>query len=161
MCVGENTSQAASVEFVRRGRTNYARSRLQPLCQKVTLFDSISRAAARAGKTRRRSPRLRSGCPRRATWGCARYSRSLQWYRLRARRPPCRDRARAFRPFQDADRRCSDCRPAARAPRFQSRARAAYPASVPPPGATSTAPERPCPCSRAPRGGTRGRSRPR
>ena len=27
--VGENTSQAASVEFVRRMRTNYARSRLQ------------------------------------------------------------------------------------------------------------------------------------
>ncbi len=37
---GENTSQAASVEFVRRRRTNYARSRLQPLCQKVILFDS-------------------------------------------------------------------------------------------------------------------------
>ena len=40
MCGGENTSQAASVEFVCRRRTNYARSRLQPLCQKVTLFDS-------------------------------------------------------------------------------------------------------------------------
>ena len=37
----ENTSQAASVEFVRRRRTNYARSRLQPLCQKVILFDRI------------------------------------------------------------------------------------------------------------------------
>ena len=37
---GENTSQAASVEFVCRRRTNYARSRLQPLCQKVILFDS-------------------------------------------------------------------------------------------------------------------------
>ena len=36
---GENTAQAASVEFVRRRRTNYARSRLQPLCQKVILFD--------------------------------------------------------------------------------------------------------------------------
>ena len=40
MCGEENTSQAASVEFVRRRRTNYARSRLQPLCQKVILFDS-------------------------------------------------------------------------------------------------------------------------
>ena len=40
MCGGENTSQAASVEFVRRRRTNYARSRLQPLCQKGILFDS-------------------------------------------------------------------------------------------------------------------------
>ena len=39
MCVRENTSQAASVEFVRRRRTNYARSRLQPLCQKGILFD--------------------------------------------------------------------------------------------------------------------------
>ena len=37
---GENTSQAASVEFVCPRRTNYARSRLQPLCQKVILFDS-------------------------------------------------------------------------------------------------------------------------
>ena len=40
MCGGENTSQAASVEFVCRRRTNYARSRLQPLCQKGILFDS-------------------------------------------------------------------------------------------------------------------------
>ena len=40
MCGGENTSQAASVEFVCRRRTNYACSRLQPLCQKVLLFDS-------------------------------------------------------------------------------------------------------------------------
>ena len=55
MCGEENTSQAASVEFVRRRRTNYARSRLQPLCQKVLLFDSlkggsrIAPAAAPAG----------------------------------------------------------------------------------------------------------------
>ncbi len=41
MCGEENTSQAASVEFVRWRRTNYARSRLQPLCQKVILFDSL------------------------------------------------------------------------------------------------------------------------
>ena len=31
MCVRENTSQAASVEFVRQRHTNYARSRLQDL----------------------------------------------------------------------------------------------------------------------------------
>ena len=43
MCGEENTSQAASVEFVRRRRTNYARSRLQPLCQKVLLFDSLKK----------------------------------------------------------------------------------------------------------------------
>ena len=42
MCGEENTSQAASVEFVRRRRTNYARSRLQPLCQKGILFDSLN-----------------------------------------------------------------------------------------------------------------------
>jgi len=40
ICGEENTSQAASVEFVCRRRTNYARSRLQPLCQKGILFDS-------------------------------------------------------------------------------------------------------------------------
>ena len=40
MCGGENTARPASVEFVCRRHTNYARSRLQPLCQKVILFDS-------------------------------------------------------------------------------------------------------------------------
>ena len=40
---GENTSRAASVEFVCRRRTNYARSRLQPLCQKGILFDKLRR----------------------------------------------------------------------------------------------------------------------
>ena len=34
MCVRENTSQAASVEFVRHRRANYARSRLQAFCRK-------------------------------------------------------------------------------------------------------------------------------
>ena len=34
MCVRENTSQAASVEFVRLWHTNYARSRLQSFCRK-------------------------------------------------------------------------------------------------------------------------------
>ena len=34
LCVRENTSQAASVEFFRLRRTNYARSRLQALCRK-------------------------------------------------------------------------------------------------------------------------------
>ena len=47
MCGEENTSQAASVEFVRRRRTNYARSRLQPLCQKGFLFDSLKRRLSR------------------------------------------------------------------------------------------------------------------
>jgi hypothetical protein len=41
MCGEENTSQAASVEFVRRRRTNYARGRLQSPCQKGILFDSL------------------------------------------------------------------------------------------------------------------------
>ena len=48
MCGEENTSQAASVEFVRRRRTNYARSRLQPLCQKGFLFDSLKRRLSRS-----------------------------------------------------------------------------------------------------------------
>lgn len=33
--VSENTSQAASVEFVGHRHTNYARSRLQALCLKI------------------------------------------------------------------------------------------------------------------------------
>ena len=49
MCGEENTSQAASVEFVRWRRTNYARSRLQPLCQKVILFDSDNPAGLACG----------------------------------------------------------------------------------------------------------------
>ena len=41
--LGENTSQSASVEFVRFQRTNYARGRLQAFCQKRVLpfFDSF------------------------------------------------------------------------------------------------------------------------
>ena len=50
MCGEENTAQAASVEFVRRRRSNYALSRLQPLCQKVILFDRIA------------APHFHSGC---------------------------------------------------------------------------------------------------
>ena len=38
MCGGENTAQAASVEFVRRRRTNYARSRLQTPVSKSNTF---------------------------------------------------------------------------------------------------------------------------
>ena len=45
MCVRENTSQAASVEFVRHGRTNYARSRLQTFCRKNPEgFSTVSNA---------------------------------------------------------------------------------------------------------------------
>ena len=43
MCGEENTSQAASVEFVRRRCANYARSRLHPPCQKGILFDSLKK----------------------------------------------------------------------------------------------------------------------
>ena len=38
MCVRENTSQSASVEFVRHWRANYARSRLQAFCRKNHRF---------------------------------------------------------------------------------------------------------------------------
>ena len=47
MCVRENTVQAASVEFVRHRRTNYARSRLQALCRKNPEgFSTVERTAA-------------------------------------------------------------------------------------------------------------------
>ena len=43
MCVRENTSRAASVEFVRHRRTNYARSRLQTFCRKnPEVFSTVS-----------------------------------------------------------------------------------------------------------------------
>ena len=46
--VDENTSQAASVEFVRQRRINYARSRLQNLAEKAEgLFRQIKTAAER------------------------------------------------------------------------------------------------------------------
>ncbi len=38
MCVGKNTSQAASVEFVRHWRANYARSRLRSFYREKTKF---------------------------------------------------------------------------------------------------------------------------
>ena len=45
MCVRENTAQAASVEFVRHRRTNYARSRLQSFCRKIPKeFSTVSKA---------------------------------------------------------------------------------------------------------------------
>ena len=46
--VDENTAQAASVEFVRQRRINYARSRLQNLAEKAEgLFRQIKTAAER------------------------------------------------------------------------------------------------------------------
>ena len=45
MCVRENTARAASVEFVRHRRTNYARSRPQTFCRKNPEgFSTVSRA---------------------------------------------------------------------------------------------------------------------
>ena len=69
MCGEENTSQAASVEFVRRRRTNYARSRLQPLCQKGFLFDSLKRRLSRL-----RDRRLVFGMGSFGAFGCAQRS---------------------------------------------------------------------------------------
>ena len=44
-CVRENTSQAASVEFVRLWHTNYAHSRLQAFCRKnPEVFSTVSNA---------------------------------------------------------------------------------------------------------------------
>ena len=50
MCVRENTSQAASVEFVRLWHTNYARSRLQAFCRKnpEDFSDSLREPTAKA-----------------------------------------------------------------------------------------------------------------
>ncbi len=62
MCGEENTSQAASVEFACRRRTNYARSRLQPLCQKGILFDSGNPAGS---------------CPRSVGSACPKASQSF------------------------------------------------------------------------------------
>ena len=93
MCGEENTSQAASVEFVRRRRTNYARSRLHPPCQKaaapvgaaaLAYFCSVNwraaaprgaraaAATAAAAKTRPPSPRR---CPDAAA-ACRRRTRA-------------------------------------------------------------------------------------
>ena len=56
MCGGENTAQAASVEFVRRRRTNYARSRLQAFCRKTRRFSD--RLKNRSAKAERFLPRF-------------------------------------------------------------------------------------------------------
>ena len=49
MCVRENTTRAASVEFVRHRRTNYARSRPQAFCRKNPEgFSTVSTAGANA-----------------------------------------------------------------------------------------------------------------
>jgi len=50
MCGEENTSQAASVEFVRRRRTNYARSRLHPPLVKKEYFLTVSKSR-RSGRS--------------------------------------------------------------------------------------------------------------
>ena len=49
--VAKNTSQSASVEFVRFQRTNYARGRLQAFCQKraTPFFDKLSRRSRGSG----------------------------------------------------------------------------------------------------------------
>ena len=85
MCGEENTSQAASVEFVRRWRTNYARSRLQPPCQKVILFDSLKACAGIPAHARPISllmlpvpapPRAYRQCSRRSPWRGRRAARA-------------------------------------------------------------------------------------
>ena len=44
---GENTSQAASVEFVRRRRTNYVRSRLQAFLSENKMFSDSQKIPER------------------------------------------------------------------------------------------------------------------
>ena len=50
MCVRENTSQAASVEFVRLWHTNYAHSRLQSFCRKTRRVFRQSREGRPSGR---------------------------------------------------------------------------------------------------------------
>ena len=51
MCVRENTSQAASVEFVRLWHTNYAHSRLQPFAGKtLRVFSTVPMTPAANGR---------------------------------------------------------------------------------------------------------------
>lgn len=45
MCGGENTAQAASVEYERRRRSNDARRSLHPLYQNGIFFDNFNDAA--------------------------------------------------------------------------------------------------------------------
>ena len=47
MCGEENTSQAASVEFVRRRRTNYVRSRLQAFLSENKMFSDSQKIPER------------------------------------------------------------------------------------------------------------------
>ena len=49
-CVRENTSQAASVEFVRLWHTNYGHSRLQAFCRKNPEFFRQSQTPHRHGR---------------------------------------------------------------------------------------------------------------
>ena len=116
MCGEENTSQAASVEFLRRRRTNYARSRLQPLCQKGFLFDSLKRRlsrsrdrrlvsvwgrSARSGTLSARSSWRRWCCRSTASWrsraGRRRARRCTAGARRACRASAARCRRRGFR----------------------------------------------------------------
>ena len=65
--LGENTSQSASVEFVRFQRTNYARGRLQAFCQKRALpfFDSHKEGCL---VTRQPSFGVKNAAQPRVTW---------------------------------------------------------------------------------------------
>ncbi|MBP8752335.1 MAG: hypothetical protein KBH16_04020, partial [Oscillospiraceae bacterium] len=50
MCGGENTAQAASVEFACRRHTNYARSRLQAFCRKTRRFSDRLKNRSAVGR---------------------------------------------------------------------------------------------------------------
>ena len=72
MCVRENTARAASVEFVRHRRTNYARSRPQAFCRKnpegfSTVSDRPRGRSLFAGIPQSRLRRARADCQASAT----------------------------------------------------------------------------------------------
>ena len=84
MCVRENTSQAASVEFVRLRRTNYARSRPQAFCRKnpegfstvskkrtplgILFFTQLNRWRITSARPWRRLPPAPSSCSLHRPW---------------------------------------------------------------------------------------------
>ena len=67
--LGENSSQSASVEFVRPWRTNYARGRLQAFCPKRAspFLDSLPPAQP-CGKQSRAGICAKPGQSRQKTW---------------------------------------------------------------------------------------------
>ena len=102
LCVRENTPRAASVEFVRHRRTNYARSRPQAFCRKnpegfstvakkrtplgILFFTQLNRWRITSARPWRRLPPAPSSCSLHRPWtglpsGCGARPRRQPWPR--------------------------------------------------------------------------------